>query len=429
MRFGTGLSRRPQPVSSGRCRRGRSLTWSFGLVWLIGWCAIAWGQEAVRISLAGEQAAEAQRRASAIPADYNIKLGPTYWWFTARMGIEYRDNVDYTANETEGDVILVPGVDTAMRWPITEKNTLHLGVGFSYAAYLDRTDLNRLSVRPGSLLAYDIYAGDWRITLYDRFQITQETYENPTVSGRGNYSRLENTTGAVALWDLHELILSFGYHHSEFIGLSGGSQFPDGASDAFLARAAFLVSPTVMAGIESGGSLVRYRQDAFEDGHEMSAGVFAQGDVTQHVHARARAGWVRTSFTMDQDDLYADLTLRHEVNERFNYSLSGGREVRAGLYYARAVESVEAYYARFQAEWAFLRKMTVILPLFYQRTRETGSLRNERSDQFGGGLRLARQVGQKTWVGFQYQFVRRDSDLPNRDYQLNLVQLHMAHRF
>jgi hypothetical protein len=429
MRFGPGLSRRTQPELPGRCRRGRSLAWSCALAWLIGCGGIGWGQEAVRTSLAGEQAAEAQRRASAIPADYNIKLGPTYWWFTGRIGIEYRDNVDYTAGGTEGDVIILPGVDTAMRWPITERNTLHLGVGFSYAAYLDRTDLNRLSVRPGSLLAYDIYAGDWRFTLYDRFQITQETYENPTVSGRGNYSRLENTTGAIALWDLHELIVSLGYHHSEFIGLSGGSQFPDGASDAFLARAAFLVSPTVMAGVESGGSLVRYRHDAFQDGHEMSAGVFAQGDVTQHVHAQARAGWVRTSFTRDQDYLYADLTIRHDVNERFKYSLSGGREVRAGLYYARAAESVEADYARFQAEWSFLQKVTMILPLFYQRTRETGTLRDERSDQFGGGVRMARQVGQKTWLGLQYQYVQRDSDLPNRDYQLNIVQLHLAHRF
>jgi hypothetical protein len=41
----------------------------------------------------------------------------------------------------------------------------------------------------------------------------------------------------------------------------------------------------------------------------------------------------------------------------------------------------------------------------------------------------ARQVGQKTWLGLQYQYVRRDSDLPGRDYQLNIVQLHVAHRF
>jgi hypothetical protein len=331
--------------------------------------------------------------------------------------------------DQEGDLLFRPGLETAMRWPVTERNTLHLGVGVSYAAYLDRTDLNRISVRPGSLLAYDIYAGDWRITAYNRFQITQETYENPTVSGRGNYSRLENTAGLLALWDLNELILSFGYHHTDFVRLSGGSEFPDGASDSLDARAGFLVSPTVVAGVESGASSVRYRDDTFEDGHQLSAGLFAQGQITEFVNARARAGWVRSSFESEQDNGYGDLTIRHEVNERLSYSLSGGREVRAGLYFARAVELVEVDYIRFQGQWGFVREMTIATPLFYQWTRETGSTRDERSEQFGAGLRLTRQIGQKTVVGLQYQHVRRDSNLPDRDYSMNSVQLNVAHRF
>jgi hypothetical protein len=400
-----------------------------GVVGLMVWSGVVVAQEAIRSSLAAEQAAEAQRRASAIPQNYNIKLGPTYWWFTAGLGIEYRDNVDYAAADQEGDVVVRPGLDTAMRWPITEKNTLHLGVGLAYAAYVDRTDLNRLSIRPGSLLAYDVYTGDWRITVYDRFQIRQETYENPTISGRGNYSRLENTAGAIALWDLNELMVSFAYHHTEFVRLMGGPQFPDGSSDGLSARAGFQLSPTVVAGLESGGSHIRYRQDAFDDGYQASAGLFAQGQVTPHVEMRARAGWARTSFTSDQNDAYGDLTIRHEVNEQLTYSLSGGREVQAGLYFARAVELVQVDYLRFQAQWGGLRQVAMVMPLFYQRTRETGSVLNERSQQYGAGVRLMRQVGQKTTVGLQYQYVQKDSDLPNRDYSVNIVQLQVAHRF
>jgi uncharacterized protein (PEP-CTERM system associated) len=69
------------------------------------------------------------------------------------------------------------------------------------------------------------------------------------------------------------------------------------------------------------------------------------------------------------------------------------------------------------------------VPLFYQRTRETGSVLNERSKQYGAGVRFTRQVGQKTTVGLQYQYVQKDSDLPNRDYSVNIVQLQVTHRF
>src|ERR1700678_936725 len=57
--------------------------------------ARAHGQEAVRMSLASEQAAAAQN--PTIGSNYyNVQAGPVYLRFQGEMGMEFNDNVNYT---------------------------------------------------------------------------------------------------------------------------------------------------------------------------------------------------------------------------------------------------------------------------------------------------------------------------------------------
>jgi hypothetical protein len=130
-------------------------------------------------------------------------------------------------------------------------NTLVLDAGVGYAKYLDNSDLDRLYVRPGTQLSFDIYSGDFRINLHDRLEIRQETYQNPLVAGTGDYQRLENTAGVAVDWDLNELILTAGYDHETYVNL-GDDAGPMAAPNPLFARAGWLVSPTVTAGFESG---------------------------------------------------------------------------------------------------------------------------------------------------------------------------------
>lgn len=199
------------------------------------------GQEAIRSSLAGEIAAEARRRANQTPGYYNMNLGPTFWRFGAGLGLEYNSNVQYLTDHPEDDFILRPELDVAMRWPVTELNTLVLDAGIGYAKYLDNTELDRLYVTPGTQLSFDIYSGDVRINLHNRLEIRQETYQNPLVSGTGDYQRLENTVGVTVDWDLNELILTAGYDHEDYLNL-GDEGWPDGHTESVFARAGWLVS-------------------------------------------------------------------------------------------------------------------------------------------------------------------------------------------
>ena len=81
-----------------------------GVGWLLilGLATVADGQEAVRLSMAGEAAAAAQRRANSTIGYYNLKLGPTAWNFNAGLGVDYNSNVNYTEDDPEADFIFRP---------------------------------------------------------------------------------------------------------------------------------------------------------------------------------------------------------------------------------------------------------------------------------------------------------------------------------
>jgi hypothetical protein len=390
--------------------------------------AAAVGQEAIRSSLAGETAAEARRRANQTPGYYNLNLGPTYWRFAAGLGLEYNSNVQYQTDDPEDDFILRPELDLAIRWPVSELNTLVLDAGFGYAKYIDNSDLDRIYVRPGTQLSFDIYSGDFRINLHDRLEIRQETYQNPLVAGTGDYQRLENTVGVTVDWDLNELILTAGYDHEDYVNL-GDAYWPDGRTESVFARAGWFVSSTVTAGFEAGGSLIRYHESGFTDGEQFSAGGFASGEVTQYITARAGVGVSGTYFDGDRYDPYGYLGLQHRVNAAFSHSLTGGREIRSGLQWARTAELVDVYYATWQPDWDFVRDWSIGTPFFYQHVIESGGTDNETVDQYGVGVRVRRIITEHLTASVEYRYVYRDSDLPDRDYDSHSVMLRFGYRF
>src|ERR1700752_1585802 len=82
-----------------------------------------YAQDAVRPSLAGEDASDArQEDVSRIP--YNLLLGPVRFRVGASVGVEYNDNINYADRNKEDDVIVTPNLTLDAIWPITQLNTL-----------------------------------------------------------------------------------------------------------------------------------------------------------------------------------------------------------------------------------------------------------------------------------------------------------------
>jgi len=402
-------------------------------------------QEAIRMSLASAEAAEARRKAASTIGYYNLKLGPTAWRFGASLGLEYNDNVVLTEDDKEGDLIFRPQVNAQLLWPITEKNAINLNVGAGYSVYVEHPELSRIYITPGSELSFDLYAGDAWINLHDRFSITQDSYQDPTVTGNGNYSRLENALGVAVTWDLNKIILRGGYDHVDYVGLSGNGSQPDGRSELVSSSLGYSLMPGMYAGVELGGGLLHYTGTnvVFSEAKQWNAGVFFESQLSQYMHFRGSVGYTVYSpengrFTNavpgstnsvsgsveDFTGVYAQIDLRHRLNEYVAYTLTGGRSISFAFYGG----SVDLTYAHLLANWKIVRKVGINTSLDYEHGTQ-GSFFGETFDRYGASINFSRAITKKASGSLGYQFYWRTSDLIGRDYTANIISLNFNYTF
>jgi hypothetical protein len=421
--------KRPQ----GRTPGHSVLVAAAGLVFFFSLVGTVRAQEAIRMSMASEEAARARHRAASTLGHYNVTLGQTLWRFGAGLELEYADNVNLGASGPEGDFSFRPQIDTEMLWPITDKNSLNLNVGVGYSAYVKRTDLNRVFVTPGSGLSFDLYAGDVWVNLHDRFSITADAYQDPTVTGTGDYARLENAVGATALWDLNKVILRLGYDHVDYISLSTNGRQPDGQSELFSSSAGYVIKPGMQVGIELGGGLLNYSgtNTAFSKAIQWSAGTFFETQVSEFVHFRGSVGYIvyspessGTTSAKDFTGVYAQIAISHRPNASVDYTLSGGRTLNFAFYGG----TVDMYYARLQANWKIMQKVNIGTSLDYEHGSQVG-FGTETFDRYGAGITLGRTLTKKLSGSLGYRFFWRESDLSGQGYTVNVVSLNLHYAF
>lgn len=386
------------------------------------------------MSLASADAAAARRKAASTIGYYNLKIGPTAWRFGASLGVEYNDNVLLRESDQEGDVIFRPQLNTQMLWPITDQNAINLNLGAGYSIYVQHSELNRLYITPGSELSFDLYAGDFWINVHDRFSINEDSYQDPTVTGTGGYSRLENVLGLAATWDLNKVILRGGFDHIDYVGLTSNEGQPDGQSELLYLTAGYAIKPGMLGGIELGGGLLNYSgtNASFSNAKQWNAGVFFDTQVSEYIHFRGSVGYTdyipedsrTTNSFHDFTGVYAQLEIQHRLNEYVDYALSGGRTISFAFYGG----TVDLIYARLIANWKVIRKIGLATSLDYEHGTQ-GTFSGETFDRYGGSINLSRPITAKSSAGLGYQIYWRTSDLPGRDYLNNIVSLTFNYAF
>src|SRR5438045_7002728 len=257
-------------------------------------------QDAVRPSLAGEAAAEA-RRQSIDKIPYNLEIGPIKFRFSASLGLEYNDNVNLAEDgsftfssptgpitvrtQSQEDIILRPIINLDALWPITQLNTLRFDIGIGHAFYVDHSnyDTNSILISPGSQLAFDIFVGDFRINLHDRFSLQQDPIAEIALSNVADYGRFENTAGVSVLWDLNQAVVTLGYDHYNFVSTNSVFDYLDRNAEIVSGTIAFTPSSTMTVGLE--GSFVDpyYDQNLLNDSRRYSAGGFIETTITSYL--------------------------------------------------------------------------------------------------------------------------------------------------
>jgi len=412
------------------------------------------GQETVRMSEAGAAAAEARQKAATTAGYYNLQLGPTTWTFTGGLGVEYNSNVYSSESDPQGDLIFRPQINTRMLWPVSDVNSINLTLGGGYSAYLDHSSLDRFFINPGSELSFDLYIGDFWINLHDRFSITEDTYQDPSVAGYGNYSQLQNALGVTAVWDLNKGMVKAGYDHVNYESLSGANNSSSqyyyygswsGYSEVFSASAGYTLKPGKLLGVELGDSLMTYTTSnlvytttgtntTYPNANQWNVGGFYDTKMSEYIHCIAHAGYTlyspETSGTSttsgDQGGVYVQLDFTHRVNPHLTYSLSGGRTFNISFNGG----AIDRYFASGQLNWRVFEKLTLGTSFSYEHGSQlvTGG---EIYDQYGPGISLSRPITAtaKLTTSLGYQFYWRDSNWAGRNYLVSVVSLNMNYKF
>jgi hypothetical protein len=427
---------------------------------------ISRAQDAIRPSLAGEQAAEA-RRQSIDKLPYNLEVGPIKFRFSATMGIEYNDNINLAEGDSavffsptgpivitttkQDDIILRPQVNLNALWPITQLNTLRLDIGMGYSFYMDHSNYNTSGVllSPGSQLAFDIFVGDFRINIHDRFSLEQDPVGEVALSNVADYGRFQNTAGISVLWDLNAAVVTLGYDHYNYISTVSAFEYLDRSAEIFSGSIGFTPTSTVTVGIEGSFVDTNYDQNVLNDSRNYSAGVFIETQLTSYLKLRVAGGYQNIDFdntglvndSHNANDYYANALLSHRVNSVLTHNLSVGHETQLGV----NSNYVKLNYVRHTATWNIFYHTLLSTELFYEDADDSGGLGvlflplpgvpninpfvAEHVHRYGGALTLGYQLTPHVTLGLRYQYTQKDSDQPLRDYRQNRIAFDGTYSF
>jgi hypothetical protein len=397
----------------------------------------ALGQEAIRMSMAGSAAAQGRETAAATPGYYNLQAGPTYWRFGASLGLAYNDNIDLVQSGQTGDFLYTPSLNAQLLWPVSQIQTLNLSIGAGYSGYVDHSSLNRAFVTPNSGLSFNIFAGDFLINLHDRFSISENNYQDPTVTASGGYSQFQNAVGIAVTWDLNKLVVNLGYDHSTGLELTGGEGQAGQSSDIFSAAAGLTLKPGMVLGIEAGGSLLNYSvattNTPYTGGTQWNAGPYFKRVLTEYMTFSVDAGYVLNSpnangslpTAQEFGGYFVTVALTDRLNRFVQVNLNGGRNLSSTLF----AGPTDTYSANLSANWNIIRKLTLVTSFAYQLGTQVGVAGGETFEQYGPNIQLSRPITKKLSSSLAYQFLERGANAAGQAYTLNVVTLGISYQF
>jgi putative beta-barrel porin BBP2 len=401
---------------------------------LLGVPTVSRSQDAVRPSLAGEEASEArQQDIERLP--YNLLLGPVRFRVSATMGVEYNDNINLAEVGEQGDFIFRPQVNVNAIWPITQINTLtlDLGVGYSFYASHSEDNTNGVLISPGSRLAFDIFVGDFRINLHDKPSLEQDPVAEGALSNVADYGRFQNTAGVSVLWDLNKAVLTLGYDHYTYISTTSDFDYLNRNAEELTGTGQIALTSTTNVGIESYAVFTYYDDTVLNDSTDYAIGGFIESQLTNYLRLRAAAGYQAINFdqggfvndTNDLSDYYANILITHRLNSYIRQTVSAGHESQLGV----NSNYITLNYVRHTVSWNVIRNTLLSTEFFYEDADDSGGFLDEHFHRYGGAFTLGYQLTPHVTLGLRYQYTEKDSDVALRSYKQNRVSLDGTYSF
>ena len=392
-------------------------------------------QDSIRPSLAGELDA-ASRRPVIEAGNYNLKLGPVLVNLSANLDFEYNDNITLSETDRKGDLIIRPSFYANALWQFSQLNALRLNLGVGYIKYLKNSqfDSSTLAIAPESQLAFDIYVGDFRFTIFDQLAILQNPVDEINLSRVAKFERIENSAGLSVTWDLDRLVLFGGFIHYNFYSIDSQFDFLNRAEEQIFLSSNLKPSDILTVGVRGTFASVNYSQNFQNDSSNYSAGAFANAQLTRYLILSAEAGYQTAHFNggglnVDTSQLsspYARLRVDHRLNQYLTGILLVGYEAQLGF----TTNFTQLTFVRYSADWRMNSRMTVSLDALYEHGRDSaGTVQVENINRFGFGVACRYALGRKVALNFSYGFIDRQSDLGGHSYRQNQATLGISYAF
>ncbi|MDB6065952.1 MAG: hypothetical protein JWR26_2160 [Pedosphaera sp.] len=394
----------------------------------------------LRESLAGESEAQALKK-SIEDEQYNLRYGPVRMAIGAGLGVSYTDNVFYSHHPIE-DMLVKPEMTVAGLWPITELNTLRLSLGLSYEWYLKNKALNANAplVNPGSELAFNLFAGDFRIRLHERFSYQESLFFNGingddvrfyNFNDVGTFKRLDNEAGFQVTWDLNKVVLSAGYNHENFISYTRSFEYLNRASEWFTTSAALYLGDRAQTGLESQASLHNYdHQTILNDNWRVRVGPFVEATLREKLKLRVGGGFDTARYDAaalgnnNYDSYYAYARIRQETR-LFSHSLGVGREFLLG----DNANNLRTTYVRYSISSPVVAHVDLGASASVNVAEEFGGVFEEKFTYYEAGVRVGYQFHKYWRADLSYLFRLKESNLAPRDFHRNQVTLAASYSF
>ncbi len=392
-------------------------------------------QESIRPSLASSQSAEANKPAIST-GDYNLQLGPALVGFAMNLDLIYDDNIELSETDRKSDLLIEPSLTANVLWQASPDNVLRLSIQAGYVKYLNNAqfDSSAVSIAPDSEIAFDIYAGDFKFTIFDQFSIQENPLDEIDLSRVAQFERLQNSAGVNVTWDLNKVILFGGYTHYNFYSLSSDFDFLNQNEDQLYLCATFLLSDSFSVGVRSTFADVRYTEDFQNNSLGYSFGVFATEQLSRYLKASAEVGYQGFHFQSsggngDSSQLnapYFNVRLDQRANRYWTNQLSFGYEAQLGL----TTNYTEIFYVRYQGTWRINSRTNAVISAYYEHSEDSdGSFESEHINRVGGGIQWTYALGKHLNLHGGYQIIENSSDLVGHSFYDNQVLLGIGYAF
>lgn len=383
------------------------------------------------MSLASAEAADARQKAMEL-GYCNLKYGSVTGRVDVGAGVIYSDNVYYSENNAKGDTALRPSLGLKAIVPISDLNSLYFSTGLGYLKYLSHSDLDSFYVTPDSGLEFLVYAGDFVINTHERFALTENGAQTPSIGSANNLGRIENTSGVGVDWDLNKLVLSLGGDYKISQYTYSDYDYMNHDDIIFTSRAALEINRMIKTGVEAGGGFISYETSRLSDKVNYNAGPFIEAKLSQYLTTTLSAGYVNYDFQSGRlvngqenlDSFYARWVTRNRLNRYLDQSISISHNLNLGYWY----EMENLYAFQYNLIYNINEKMTFYGGPYYQTGKAYYPLTGYHEDWIGINPNFDYQILKKLRASLSYWFSQRNGDFVG-GYTQNRLALTVTYTF